>query len=160
MDQSRSYFNAPRSKSCIPFWVRVRNTLAMETWRERARARLKEMNLTQEWLAEQFDMTPAGVQKWLAGTRQPTLEDINRIADHLKSPQTWLTHGIEPADTLDGLPAASRNALRTLIQLERLGALPHTLWTAIEAMTSTVAPSQVTQIKSETDITPRDGTQG
>lgn len=66
----------------------------MQTWNERAKDRLKELRLTQEWLAEQFDMTPGGMQKWLAGTREPSLADINRIAELLRCSPVWLTHGV------------------------------------------------------------------
>lgn len=112
----------------------------MDTWRERAKHRMRELGLSQERLAEQFGMTPAGMQKWLAGARQPSFDDINLIADHLNVTRTWLAYGIEPNDSIDGLNVRTRTVVRKLIQLERAGRLPESLWDAIDSMTNAVAP--------------------
>lgn len=88
--------------------------------------------MTQERLAEVFDMTPAGMQKWLAGTRQPALEDIDRIAKALKVPAPYLAHGVAAADVCTDLPERSRAVVRQLISLERAGQLPAAAWPAIE----------------------------
>lgn len=119
---------------------------------------MKEVDATQESLAEQFEMTPGGMQKWLAGTRQPTLDDINRIADELKCPRSWLTHGIEPEDMVDGLADAPKASLRRLIKMERAQPLPSAFWAAIMAMADTVAPPPTAHIKRDDD--PRTGTEG
>jgi transcriptional regulator with XRE-family HTH domain len=119
---------------------------------------MKEMGTTQDALSEQLEMTQGGLQHWLAGTRQPALDDINRIADMLKVPRTWLTHGIGPEDTVDGLSATSKSALQRLIHLERAQALPDTFWAAIEAMANTVAPGKASPDKSHADT--RNGTDG
>lgn len=77
----------------------------MQTWYERANARRKELGLTQEWLADQFEMTTGAMQKWLAGKREPSLEDINRIADLLTCSPVWLTHGVGSVTAVLALPA-------------------------------------------------------
>lgn len=101
---------------------------------------MKEIGETQNSLSEKLDMTQGGLQHWLAGTRQPALEDINRIADALDCPRAWLTHGLDPQDTTDGLAEPGRSALRSLIGAQRTGPLPDSLWVAVQAILNTVAP--------------------
>lgn len=138
----------------------------METWNSRARTRLKEIELTQEWLAEQFDMTPGGMQKWLAGTRQPSLEDINRIAELLRCSPAWLTHGLDENDQVNGLPGNAQSTLRRLISTERANPLPDSFWRAVSAMVQTVAPAALSEDAAgdaETPTShaaPRNGTHG
>lgn len=135
----------------------------MKTWRERAKDRLKDIGKTQDWLSEQFEMTPGGMQKWLAGTRQPAIDDINRIADLLECPRTWLTHGIAPEETTDGLPDTSQRVLRTLIRLERTTPLPASFWAAVQAMAQAVEPPPQPQppvIDMKSEDAPRSGTEG
>lgn len=93
---------------------------------------MKEVGLTQERLAEAFDMTPAGMQKWLAGTRQPALEDIDRIAAALGVPGAYLTHGVTADDLCTDLAEPGRSILRRLIALQRADTAPEALWSAIE----------------------------
>lgn len=137
----------------------------MNTWNSRAKARLKEIGRTQDWLAEQFDMTTGGMQKWLAGTRQPSLEEINRIARLLNCPSVWLTHGLDPADCTDGLAEGARSTLRRLIVAERSNPLPASFWQAVNAMARTVSPTLADSTEgsseSPTDhAAPRNGTHG
>lgn len=110
----------------------------METWKERAKSRMKELGITQEALAERFGMTPAAIQKWLAGARQPSLDEINRIANELRVPQVWLTHGILPDYTIDGLGPVAQDALSQLIHLERQSPMPETFWNGLIAMAGAV----------------------
>lgn len=117
---------------------------------------MKELGVTQEGLAEVFEMTPAGMQKWLAGSRQPSLDEINRIADHLKVPRTWLTHGLQADATIDGLDPVAQSALRRLIELERASALPATFWGAVESMAQAVTNPSL----SGSSGAARDGTKG
>ena len=131
-----------------------------QTWRERAKSRMKEIGLTQDSLSERLGMTQGGLQHWLAGTRQPSLEDINRIADELRVPRTWLTHGIDPEDTLDGLNASCQTVLRHLIQRERLQPLPESFWTAITAIAATVAPAVTEPTTHIRTPHSRNGTEG
>lgn len=105
---------------------------------------MKDVGITQEKLAETLDMTQGGVQHWLAGKRQPSLDDINRISDVLGVPHAWLTHGLEPEDMLDGLQGKARDVLRALIMAERSGPLPDALWTSIEATLRLVRPQSTT----------------
>ena len=106
----------------------------MKTWRDRANEARKSKGITQEKLAESLEMTPGGVQKWLAGKTQPTLDDINRIAEVLEVPPVWLTHGLEPDDVLDGLDEAARQTLRRFIRAERQERSPTTLWATLNSI--------------------------
>lgn len=143
----------------IPFCASAGNTRLMETWRDRAKARMKQLGISQERLAEVFDMTTAGMQKWLAGTRQPSLDEINRIADQLNVPHTWLTHGLDAESHIQDLPPQSHAILRKLIQRERSSPLPNSFWSAVESMTEAIAPSKESiDVKSHDD--PRSGTHG
>ncbi len=88
--------------------------------------------MTQERLAEAFDMTTGGMQKWLAGTRQPSLEEIDGIAKLLGVPGSYLTHGITPEDLCSDLPDPARRVLRQLVAAQRDGQASPALWSAIE----------------------------
>lgn len=55
---------------------------------------MKEVGETQDSLSAKLGMSQGGLQHWLAGTRQPALEDINRIAQLLECSPVWLTHGV------------------------------------------------------------------
>ena len=129
----------------------------METWKDRARVRMKALGVTQELLAEQFGMTPAAIQKWLAGARQPSLDDINQIADVLKVPRVWLTHGILPDFTLDGLAPAAQHALSQLIQKERQSQMPDSFWTGLIAMADAI---QNPTLSGRSTGAARSGTEG
>lgn len=95
---------------------------------------MKDARITQDDLAEALEMTQGGVQHWLAGTRQPALEDIDRIAAVLGVPGAYLTHGVTAEDLVSDLPEPARGVLRQLIARQRQGNAPVTLWTAIEQM--------------------------
>lgn len=109
----------------------------------------KAKRITLDALAERLDMSTPGVQKWLDGTRQPSVDDVNRMAHALNVLPAWLTHGLEPEDMLDGLQGKARDVLRALIMAERSAPLPDALWASIEAtlrlarcQSTTTAPNQ------------------
>ncbi|WP_278534971.1 helix-turn-helix domain-containing protein [Delftia acidovorans] len=149
---------AMKSILCIPQARRAWETCHMDTWRDRAKARMRELGISQERLAEQFSMTPAGMQKWLAGARQPAFEEINQIADHLGVTRTWLTYGTDPNDTTDGLTGPAKTVVRKLILLERTGRLPESLWDAIGSMVNAVAPLPEETAKIKSPATAKNGT--
>lgn len=128
-----SYCKFNDHEMSIPFCCEDWDTSQMETWRDRARRAMKTAGITQDKLAELLEMTQGGVQHWLAGTRQPSIDDINRIALALQVPPAWLTHGLEADDMLDGLAEPARSTLRRLIRMERQHLSPSSLWTAINA---------------------------
>lgn len=143
----------------IPSRAPSRNTSHMETWRDRAKARMKELGMSQERLAELHDMTTAGMQKWLAGTRQPSIDDINQIAHHLNVSPAWLTHGMDTSSHVNGLPEYSKQILSRLIKHERSGPLPNSFWVAIESMANALLPG--TEDDQGKSVEPaRDGTNG
>ena len=109
-------------------------TKGMTDWRDRARARMKELGITQERLAQEFGMTPAAMQKWLAGDRQPSLEQINHVARTLNVTQTWLAYGLDSSRTTEGLAERPSRFLSDLIRLEREGKLTPEQWRALEAV--------------------------
>jgi transcriptional regulator with XRE-family HTH domain len=65
-----------------------------ETWQMRAKRAMKHRRLSQERLAETLGMTQGGLGHWLSDARQPSLGDINRIADAIGVSAAWLTHGL------------------------------------------------------------------
>ena len=133
----------------------------MTNWRERARARMKQLGVSQERLGESFGVGPAAIQKWLAGDRQPSLDQINQIADLLDVTRTWLTYGLDEASTLDGLPQKSEAILRHLVQLERSGKLRPQQWDALAAMIAAFDPAiEETAIIKSPDTTAKTGTAG
>lgn len=133
----------------------------MTNWRERARARMKEIGVSQERLGETFGMGPAAIQKWLAGDRQPSLDQINQIADVLDVTQSWLTHGLDSASTIDGLSEKPHSVLRHLIRLERDGRLRPEHWDALAAMVTAFAPEPIETSKVKSSApSPKNGTIG
>lgn len=133
----------------------------MTNWRERARARMKELGVSQERLGEAFGMGPAAIQKWLAGDRQPSLDQINQIADVLNVNRTWLTYGLDSASTLDGLAEKPHIILRHLIRLERDGRLRPEQWDALAAMITAFAPEPMETAIVKSSATPsKNGTTG
>lgn len=133
----------------------------MTNWRERARARMKEIGVSQERLGETFGMGPAAIQKWLAGDRQPSLDQINQIADALNVTQSWLTHGLDSASTIDGLAEKPHTILRHLIRLEREGRLRPEQWDALAAMVTAFVPEPMETATVKSPKTPsKNGTTG
>lgn len=59
----------------------------MKKWNELAKARMKELKLTQETLAEKVGVTQGAVAHWISGRREPDLDTIGRILSVLGLPQ-------------------------------------------------------------------------
>ena len=112
----------------------------MTDWRERARVRMRDAGITQERLAQEFGMTPAAIQKWLAGDRQPSLEQINQVAQALNVTPTWLVYGLDSSHTTEGLADGPRRLLGDLIRLEREGKFRPEHWHALEAVILAFVP--------------------
>lgn len=150
----------------IPFCIAHWHTQSMHTWYTRAKDRLKQIERTQDWLADQFGMTPGGMQKWLSGSREPSLDSIIRIAGLLRCSPAWLLLGMAEDEQINGLPESAQSALRHLIRAERAGPLPPAFWQGLELMAPAAAlptlndqPSGGAQ--SPTDCpAPRNGTHG
>lgn len=64
---------------CIESLRAVRIVPAMKKWNELAKARMRELGLTQEKLAERLGVTQGGVGHWLRGRNDPTLVQIDEI---------------------------------------------------------------------------------
>lgn len=77
----------------------IQNCAMEETWQTRARRVMKEKRISQEKLAEDLSMSQTGISSWLRGITQPSLADINRIADAIGVSHVWLTHGLGPEST-------------------------------------------------------------
>lgn len=107
-----------------------------DDWRTRTKTAMKEAGITQEALAEHLKVTQGAVQKWLAGTRHPNLEDIDRIAAALRVPGYTLTHGVCAEDTVTDLPEPARTVLRRLIAAQRHGLAPLNLWATLDQVIS------------------------
>lgn len=57
----------------------------MNDWKVRAKSRMRELNLTQEKVAERFGVTQGTVGHWLSGRREPeTLAKFEELAKFLK----------------------------------------------------------------------------
>lgn len=78
------------------FSASTENLRMNETWRERAKRAMKG-RISQETLAERLGTSQPGLSHWLNDRSQPTLDDINRIADEIGVSRIWLTHGLGPA---------------------------------------------------------------
>ncbi len=51
----------------------------MDKWIELVKAKMSELNVTQEILADRLGMSQGGVGHWLNKRRQPGIEDMNRV---------------------------------------------------------------------------------
>jgi SOS-response transcriptional repressor LexA len=56
---------------------------AMDKWIELVKAKMSELKITQEKLAERLGMSQGGVGHWLSKRRQPSIEDMNRVLQEL-----------------------------------------------------------------------------
>lgn len=95
----------------------------MEQWWERARRAMKAKGITQSQAAEHFDMTPAGMQKWLSGAREPSVGELLKMADFLKMSRSELVLGTQADDDISDLPDFAREPLRRIASTVRRGAL-------------------------------------
>jgi transcriptional regulator with XRE-family HTH domain len=95
---------------------------------------MREKGFTQDSLSEVLGVTQGGLQHWLAGSRQPSLDQINKIAAALDASPAWLTHGVDSDDSLDGLSDVARLTLRRFIAAERQGLLHSATWQALSSM--------------------------
>jgi len=55
----------------------------MDKWIELVKAKMSELRITQEKLAERLAMSQGGVGHWLNKRRQPSLDDMNRVLQEL-----------------------------------------------------------------------------
>lgn len=63
----------------------------MKKWNEAVKARMSELHITQEQLAERIGVTQGGLGHWLNGRREPSLDTINRILGELGIPPLVVT---------------------------------------------------------------------
>lgn len=64
----------------------ARNVAPMKKWNLLAKARMKDLGVTQEQLAERLHVTQGAVAHWLGGRREPGLTRINQILGALHMP--------------------------------------------------------------------------
>ncbi|MGH8387597.1 MAG: LexA family protein [Pseudomonas sp.] len=55
----------------------------MDKWIELVKAKMSELKITQEILAERLEMSQGGIGHWLTKRRQPGIEDMNRVLQAL-----------------------------------------------------------------------------
>ena len=65
----------------------------MNTWEDRIKARMKDLDLTQEELAHKLGVTRGAVTHYLAGRRVPPLRQFQKLAAILKADPAWLQFG-------------------------------------------------------------------
>lgn len=71
---------------CVEPFSTKRNIYVMKTWNQIVKARMSELGVTQEKLAERLGITQGGLGHWLNGRREPSLDMINRILVELEIP--------------------------------------------------------------------------
>ena len=76
-----------------------------EDWIDRARHWMKASGTSQGSLARALDCTRGAVGHYLAGRRQPTLTQMERIAGVMKVHPAWLLYGVGHADSGEQLPS-------------------------------------------------------
>lgn len=103
---------------------------------------MKAHGVTQDALSEALNMTQGGLQHWLAGTRHPKLEDIDRIATRLGVPGAYLTHGVTADALATGLEEPALSVIRQLITGARSGALDARVFAHLQSTLALVAAPQ------------------
>lgn len=75
-----------------------RNVARMKTWYELAKARMKELKVTQEGLAERVGVTQGAIAHWLGGRREPPLDMIQKVLKELDLPRMDVGATPEPSN--------------------------------------------------------------
>lgn len=75
-----------------------RNVARMKTWYELAKARMKELKVTQEALAERVGVTQGAIAHWLGGRREPPLDMIQKVLNELDLPRMNVGAAPEPSN--------------------------------------------------------------
>ena len=55
----------------------------MDKWIDLVKAKMSELNITQEILADRLEMSQGGVGHWLNKRRKPSIDDMNRVLEAL-----------------------------------------------------------------------------
>src|SRR5579872_2586756 len=63
------------------------------TWTTRIKARMEELGMTQEMLANKMGITRGAITHYIAGRRQPPLRQFQKLAAILKVDPAWLQYG-------------------------------------------------------------------
>jgi len=70
----------------------------MKKWYELAKARMKELEITQDQVAEQMGVSQGAVAHWLGGRREPSLERISALLEYLGLSSIFRENGAEPPE--------------------------------------------------------------
>lgn len=70
----------------------LRNSCRMQTWYELAKARMSDLRITQEQMAERLGVTQGAVGHWLSGKREPGLAMINALLAEVGVPPLSIQH--------------------------------------------------------------------
>lgn len=92
----------------------------MSNWTMRIKTRMKELEMTQETLANKMGITRGAVTHYLSGRRVPPLKQFHKLATVLKVDPAWLQFG-----TTD---AKSASKIDTKINVERAHQIPLLSW--------------------------------
>jgi SOS-response transcriptional repressor LexA len=68
---------------CFDGWSLPRIVPHMDKWIELVKAKMSELKVTQEILAERLGMSQGGIGHWLTKRRQPGIDDMNRVLQAL-----------------------------------------------------------------------------
>ncbi|WP_034984984.1 helix-turn-helix domain-containing protein [Laribacter hongkongensis] len=64
-----------------------------QTWQDRARRRMRELDLTQRELAKRCGVSTAAMSHYMNGRREPTLSQLQLIADELALDPAFMVFG-------------------------------------------------------------------
>ncbi len=77
---------------CVVTVNTTRNNRGMKTpWNELAKARMKQLGITQDKLAESLGKTQGAIGHWLNGRREPSIDDIAAVMKQLGLKELVLT---------------------------------------------------------------------
>jgi SOS-response transcriptional repressor LexA len=65
----------------------------LNCWTDRIKVRLKELDMTQDALANKMGITRSAITHYLAGRRVPSLSQLQKLAEALETSPSWLQFG-------------------------------------------------------------------
>lgn len=114
----------------------------MNDWISIVRARMEELGITQEQMAERIEVTQGAVGHWLTGRREPKLADINRLLKEVGLPplsvQTKSEQSLSTGDQRNSYSASSN--VQPMPQPERYYRYPVLTRVAAGAFAAAVQP--------------------
>ncbi len=130
---------------CVVMGNTVRNNFDMKsTWNELAKARMKEIGMTQERLAELLGKTQGAIGHWLNGRREPSIDEVAALLKAIGLNEVRLTS--------DGVMSGTGNAVNPKPH-SGVKRFPLISWVNAGHWMEAIEPYQLTEIEKWPETT-------